>query len=170
MSKRYRKILFFILLIGWGAAGRVFAQVPATVDLQVAFVSGGTAIDFGDLRSLDQTGSPVSDVEISQVRLSVRNTSGQTYILTQTVNGETVNQQGATLPPDAIRFRVQIESGGGLVRTPDMAPLGGGESEIYFSDATGQDVVLLITYEIRVPGGQKAGRYRNTIHYRVDVR
>ncbi len=170
MSNPLRKIILWVLPAALVLAVPGFAQAPGAVDLQVVFVEGGTAIDFGDLRSLDQNGDPSNDVEISQVRLIVTSTAGQSYIVTQTVNGDTVNQSGASLPPDAIRFRVQIENGGGLVRTPDMSPLGVGAQEIYFSDSLGQDASLLITYEIRVPGGQRAGRYYNTVNYRVDVR
>ncbi|MFA6600735.1 MAG: hypothetical protein WC352_00305 [Candidatus Omnitrophota bacterium] len=144
-------------------------QVPGILHLEVQFVNAGTSLEFGNLKSLDQNGEPVSDTSVVQVRLSVNTTLGRPYILTQTLQGDTMNQSGAVLPYEAIRFRVEQEAGSGLIRVPDGTPLRPGSQEIYFSDSAGSPASILVTYEMTVPAAQRAGNYRNTVNYRVDA-
>jgi hypothetical protein len=145
-------------------------QSSGTIQLNVQFINGGSSIEFGNLRSLDRNGDPANDTALSQVRLIVNNTLNRSYIISQTLQSDTMNQSGALLPPEAIRFKIQQESGGGLIRVPDMTPLRPGTQEIFFSDSTGSASSILITYEILVPPAQRAGYYRNTVNYRVDAR
>lgn len=157
-------MVFISLIPGFG-----FSQNDE-VGLDVQLLDGGSSIDFGSLKSLDPSGEPVVDSSIVQVRLTVTTQLNRPYVITQTLNSDIVNQDGAALPDGTIRYRVQIEQGGGLVTVTDLAPLRQETQEIYLSDEMGQPASLLIIYELILPKGQSAGRYFNAINYQVNVR
>ncbi len=138
--------------------------------LQVIVLEGGTSLDFGQLRSLDQEGAPLTDSSSRRVRLQVTHSGTRPFVLSQIVNREPVNQNGTQVPADAIRFRASIENGMGMLRTSQKEPLETGLQEIYDSDDNDQNVSILIVYDFLVPPGQKAGQYHASITYRVDVR
>ena len=144
--------------------------VQNTPVLQVTVLNGGTSLDFGQLRSLDNAGASLADSSSRRVRLQIINPTNRPYVVSQIVNMEPVNQNGTPLPGDAIRFRVELESGAGMIRTSERTPLEPGLQEIYDGDDKEQTASLLIIYDFQVPPGQKAGPYQASITYRLDVR
>lgn len=139
-------------------------------NIQVQVINGGSTIDFGELRSLDAKGNPAGDLSRKQVRLTITNSNGNPYIVTQALQADPRNERGAELDRGAMTFRIELESGGGIVRTGDGQSFESGEEEIYVSDDAGSDAVLVVTYDFKVPGAQKAGRYHSTVSYRVNGR
>ena len=148
-------------------AGPLYA---ATLDLEATVVTGETSIDFGNLRSLAPNGDPAADSAVRQVRLSVNSDLNRAYVITQIVQDVPVNPNGTALESEGLQFRVVVENGRGVVRTSDREPLRPGMQEIYLSDDNEAQTVLLVTYTLTPPPGQKAGRYHGTVTYRVDAR
>lgn len=138
--------------------------------LQVIVLEGGNSLNFGQLRSLDNEGAPLSETSSRRVRLQVMNPDMLSFVVSQIVNMEPVNQNGTPLPGDAIRFRAAIENGSGTLLSSQKAPLETGLQEIYESTDNDQNVSILIVYDFLVPPGQKAGQYQSSIAYRLDVR
>lgn len=169
--KRFQPGPFFAAILAWGlifiSGSSLHAQ---TIDLQATVVTGETSIDFGSLRSLAPNGDPASDNAVRQVRLIVTSDLKRPYVITQMVQDSPANPNGTVLEPEALRFRVVVENGRGIVRTPDLEPLRPGMQEIYLADDNETQTVLLITYNLTPPPGQKAGRYHGTVTYRVDAR
>ena len=144
--------------------------LQAALDLQATVVTGETAIDFGNVRSLDPRGEPFSDTSVRQVRLTIASDLKRPYVISQMAQDLPVNTNGTAIEPEALRFRVVVENGSGIVRTSDLEPLRPGMQEIYLSSDNEEQTVLLITYNLTPSPGQKAGRYQGTISYRVDAR
>lgn len=165
----FRKTVLLSCLCGTVslAAPQAFSE---TLDLQTAVVTGESSIDFGNLRSLDSSGQPLSDSALRQVRLSVVSDLGRPYIVTQMLHDAPMNPNGAILEDQGIRYTVAVEQGRGIVRTGSLEPLKPGAQEIYISSDNEEQTVLLITYDFIVPPGQKAGRYQGVVTYRVDSR
>ncbi len=166
-SNKINQILATLLLAGsfclaWGKA-------DAALDLQTMVVNGDSAVDFGNVKSLEENGDPAHDSSVRQVRLVVTSDLGRPYTIRQNVDEEPVNEAGTQVPAEAIRFTVEVEDGQGLVRTSDHEPLTAGMQEIYVSDDNEPRTVLLITYDFLVPAGQKAGRYHGMVTYRADA-
>ena len=138
--------------------------------LQVMVLEGGNSLNFGQLRSLDNEGAPLSEASSRRVRVQVVNPDRRSFVVTQIVNMEPVNQNGTSLPPEAIRFRATVENGSGTILVSQKQPLEAGLQEIYESADNEQNISLLIIYDFLVPPGQKAGQYQSSITYRLDVR
>jgi hypothetical protein len=92
---------------------------------------------------------------------------GQTYIISQTLQTEPRNQKGTRFPYGAIKFYVTLVSGNGAVRVVNRTDLQPGEQDLFYSDASGDPVTLLITYDLMMPEYQQAGRYYSTINYKI---
>lgn len=138
--------------------------------LQVMVLEGGNSLNFGQLRSLDNEGAPLSEASSRRVRLQVINPDRRSFVVTQVVNMEPANQNGTPLPAEAIRFRAAVENGSGTILVSQKQPFETGLQEIYESADNEQNVSLLIVYDFLVPPGQKAGQYQSSITYRLDVR
>ncbi len=169
-SKRLGIGLFLAMGLFWAGMPSTALSQQDNLSLDVTLLDGGTSIDFGSLRSLNPSGEAVVDSSLVQVRIRVDTALNRPYIVTQTLNSDIVNQDGAALPDGTIRFRAQIEQGSGLVTTTEMAPLRQETQEIFLSDDNGGSVTLLLIYELTLPKGQSAGRYFNAINYQVNVR
>ncbi len=166
--KIIRQSFLWVLALMLGVtAGTLYAQ---TLDLNATVVTGETAIDFGSLKSLEHNGEPASDSAVRQVRLRVNSGLKRPYVISQIVQDVPVNPNGTVLEPEGLRFRIVVENGHGIVRTPPLEPLRPGMQEIYLADDNEAQTVLLITYNLTPPPGQKAGRYHGTVTYRVDAR
>ncbi len=155
--------LFFLFIF---QTGILWAQL----DLEATVVTGETAIDFGNVRSLDSRGEPLSDTSVRQVRLVITSDLQRPYVISQILQDSPLNSNGTAIEPEALRFRVIVENGSGIVRTSDLEPLRPGMQEIYLSSDNEAQTVLLITYNLTPAPGQKAGRYQGTISYRADAR
>lgn len=138
--------------------------------LQVIVLEGGNSLDFGHLRSLDNEGAPLSEASSRRVRLQVMNPDRLSFVISQIVNMEPVNQNGTSLSADAIRFRAGLENGAGTLLASQKELLQTGLQEIYESADNDQNMSLVIVYDFLVPPGQKAGQYQSSITYRLDVR
>ncbi len=151
------------VVLGWGGAAR------AEVTLQVTPVQGGAAleVDFGTTRSLGPEGQEETETVIRQVRLSITSSSGHVYQVFQRVNGPWVGPDGKTIPLESVEFLLAETKTSGTNRFPSPAPMSMGDQEIFLSDPTGTSEDLLITYTVKLPPGQRAGRYRTTLSYRV---
>lgn len=141
------------------------------VTLTVDFIGGGTSLDFGRLRNLDNDGAPTQESSTRQVRLTIQPSQGSTrpYVVTQILTLEPTQERGTSITRDSIVFRVEEEQGTGTLRTPEQTPLVGGEEEIYRSASTGGDSQLLITYDLVSSPEQEAGSYAGIIDYRVSL-
>ena len=147
-----------------------FRQVTlagADVTLQVTPSQGSNLeMDFGTARSLGPDGELESDDVVRQVRLDVSSDSGRTYRVFQQVNGPWTGPAGEEIPLSSIHFLI-AEIRSGFNRFPGLAPLSLGEQEIFVSDQSGSPETLLITYQVKLPPGQRAGSYRTNVSYRV---
>lgn len=155
--------------VTWDAS-RVDAQ-NEDVTLTVSFEGGGTSLDFGRLRNLDNEGAPTRESSTRQVRLTIQPSQGSTrpYVVTQILSSDLVQERGASVSSDSVLFRVEQEQGTGTVRIPEQTPLAVGEQEIYRSAPTGGNSQLLITYDLASSPEQEAGSYTGTIDYRVSL-
>lgn len=161
-----------IFVIGLAAAGIALIPGPrawASVTLQVIPVEGGNQfdLDFGTARSLGLNGEPEADVVVRQLRIIVTSTSSAQYQIFQGVDGSWVNLEEEPLILGAVRFFISGVKTDGIVRFPNPAPLSLGEQEIFLSNASGGSEEFLVTYTVRVPVGQRAGRYRTRLTFRV---
>lgn len=141
------------------------------ITLEVNFVSGENSLDFGRLRNLETDGTPTTDTATRQVRLVIQPVVGnqQPYVVSQILDTAPTNEQGTSVSPNSIVYRVQEEEGSGTVRIPEQTPLGIGEQEIYRSGATGGNAQLLITYDLVASPDQEAGSYNENMVYRVSA-
>ena len=171
MSKGTWAFIFLATLaVLTNSRGVAWAQDEG-VTLEVSFVGGGNSLDFGRLRNLQSDGAPTQDSSTRQIRLIVRTATGnkRPYIITQVVNGDLVNEDGTSVTPESVLYRVDEETGSGLVRVPDETPLTAGEQEIYQSGIEGGTSQLLITYDLVTSSEQEAGSYAGSIVYRVST-
>ncbi|PIQ82146.1 MAG: hypothetical protein COV76_05255 [Candidatus Omnitrophica bacterium CG11_big_fil_rev_8_21_14_0_20_64_10] len=151
------------VVLGIGLAG----PAAAAVTLRVAPVEGGRDMDFGLARSLNPQGEPTGDRVTRQVRLTITSSDPGRYQVFQSAGGRWTDLQGEEFPLDAVKFFVAEANGRGIVRFPNPTPLTLGEREIFLSEPSGGDRELLVTYTVQVPAGQRAGRYRMNMTYRV---
>jgi len=155
----------FGLVVGLVLSGACLVQ--AEVTLQVRPVRGGIDLDFGNAGSLGSQGESESDIVIRQLRVSITSTSGARYQVFQRLNGPWVNEQREAFPLEAVRFFISETTTDGIVRFPNPTPMNEWEEEIFLSNAAGEDEDFLMTYTVQVPVGQRAGRYRANLTFRV---
>ena len=141
------------------------------VTLTVTFVGGGSSLDFGRLRNLEEDGKPTSESATRQLRLLIQPAQGNNrpYIVTQVFIQEPSHERGGRVSPNSILYRVDEETGTGTIRVPSETPFGSGEQEIYRSAPTGGQSQLLVTFDLMASAEQEAGSYEGTIEYRVSL-
>ena len=171
---RIRHCWIFLLLVPMiaGGMGTPLAGAQSEdISLTVSFVGGGSSLDFGRLRNLDENGTPTTESSTRQVRLVIQPAGGvvRPYIVTQILSSEITQEAGGAAPTNSVLFRVEEESGSGEVRIPNPTPLTVGEQEIYRSSPTGGSSQLLITYDLTASPDQQAGTYNGIVDYRVSL-
>lgn len=151
-------------------AGTIAAPAYAGVALQVSIVDGqkSNTVDFGNVPSLTAgSEAGANTVVVRRVRLTISSSSLGRYQILQQPNGPWTNPMGEEFPFESVLFNVTETAPKGDVRVPNPTPMRSGEQDLYLSSASGEDTELLITYTAQAPEGQKAGRYRTSVSYRV---
>lgn len=156
------------------AAGLFFlasAALAQDIALQVEFLSGGNSLDFGRIKNLRSDGSATSEVSTRQVRLTITPDPGneRPYVITQVLEPFPSNEAGNRAPENSVLYRVEEQTGSGIVRIPSQTPLQWGEQEIYRSSPSGGSAVLLVTYDLTSSTEQEAGIYHGNLVYRVST-
>lgn len=158
MKKRFAALLLCLLISA--------PQPVRALDLEVVTADGYSDMDFGILESGSESSSARNST-MRQVRLIVTNPTGRPYTISQLIPENPKNELGMPCPVDAMTYYVTILRGEGTVRVPNRAPVEQGEKEIFISRIQGDAAEILITYELRVPQGQSAGKYRTLFSYRL---
>jgi hypothetical protein len=121
------------------------------------------------LDSLEEDGTPVTDMFTKEVRIKVSNSGSKRYKVSQLFRSRVVSTEGIPFDTENLRCHVQIESGSGTVRVPNPTPIRVGEQELFVSDAEGLGVNLIVIYSVLVPEFKEAGDYHTAISYRAQT-
>lgn len=142
-------------------------QAIAQVTLETRPIRGGFDLDFGTASSLGPNGEPESDTIVQEVRVTITNPAGGRYQVFQSFLGPMLNERGEAMPFEAVDFFITNARTAGIVRFPNPTPIRIGEEEIFLSNEQGSNEEFIIRYTIHVPVGQRAGRYRTNVTFRV---
>jgi hypothetical protein len=163
-----KKIFLLILFCFLFQAGLVY---PAgNISLSVITQEGSTnTLDFGRLKAVAEDGQPTGDSCLRTVRISVTNTSGRRYQITQRLSGAILNENGDALPAEAVTFLCFGSSTSGQLYMLSPTPLNssGAEQLLFLSDAAGKDDSFQIQYTLQPGDKTGAGRYNANIIYNV---
>ena len=147
------------------------AAAQDEITLTVTFVGGGSSLDFGHLKNLDNEGGTTTESSTRQIRLLMEPAAGNTkpYVVTQIVDSAPANETGTPTASNSIVYRVEEENGSGTIHVPQETPFVSGEQEIYHSSPQGGNAQLLITYDLVASPEQEAGSYAGSVTFRVST-
>jgi hypothetical protein len=142
--------------------------LTADISLMVQTEEGSTSnMDFGQLKSMNERGEPLSESSARTLTISVTNTTGKQYQVTQKLSRSFLNEMYTELEREALNFYTYGASTAGrlLAQSPQAISLD--EQVIFISDTTGADDSFRVQYNFITPAEAKAGRYTTNIIYRV---
>lgn len=123
-------------------------------------------LDFGRLETI-RAGELVSDSSVVRVKVSIINTTGHQYKVTQRLSGPLLNEKDFQLPAETLSFFCLGANVAGRLFNESPSSLSYDEEVIFISDAQGKDDTFYIQYCISPPLTTKSGRYRSNLIYRV---
>ena len=159
-------ILIAILLFALGFLNPhpAFSAITLSAESEEASTAN---VEFGSLKSLNENGDLVSDSAVRTVTISLVNTSGKQYQVTQRLAREFLNEMHSQLADDALTFFTYGASTSARQLFISPQPVSPNEEVIFISDAAGTDDSFKIQYTLTNPAGSQSGRYTSDIIYRV---
>ena len=163
MKKRlFHIIILFVTL----------AYLPAYANISLNFESSTgstTDIDFGELRAMNDKGDPLSNSNVQTATISVVNTSGKQYKVTQRLGSPIVNDNNFQASLSGFSFISFGNRTSGRLLMQSTTQVSSAEQVLFISDKAGTDDSFQIQYTFNTPPGAQAGRYRSNFIYTVSL-
>ena len=162
-----RKVLLFIIILL-----AVLTYLPAYANISLNFESSTgstTDIDFGELRAINDRGEQVSDTNVQTVTISLANTSGKQYKVTQRLGSPIVNDNNFQASLSSFSFITFGSKTSGRLLMQSTTQVSSAEQVLFISDKVGTDDSFRIQYTFNTPAGAQAGRYRSNFIYTVSL-